>query len=119
MLAEILGIIIVYNVRLFFGFRYCENKYSQELDDAVKALIKGVVYLQDRAHAADPIKARAKQRHVAGLREVKKYLLLKKIKMVILAPDLESQGRSCENLKAALGREFEFRSRRKKFFPLS
>ncbi|KAL0269912.1 UNVERIFIED_CONTAM: hypothetical protein PYX00_007491 [Menopon gallinae] len=84
--------------------KYCDNKYSPDLDDAVKVLIKGIVSLQDRAHAADPIKARAKHRHVTGLREVRKYLMLKKIKMLILAPDLEAQdsvNEAIEELKRA------------------
>ena len=73
----------------FLCCSYCENALTPSLDAAVKELIKEIVYLQDRMFARDPIKARAKKRHVIGLREAKKYLSLKKVKMLIIAPDLE------------------------------
>ena len=37
----------------------------------------------------DPIKAKAKRRYVCGLREVLKHLNLKKLKCVILPPNLD------------------------------
>lgn len=48
-----------------------------------------IVNLQDRAFTNNPIKAKAKRRHVSGLREAKKALRLNKVKMLVIAPDLE------------------------------
>lgn len=62
---------------------------SQELDTAVAALMTDIVKYQDRMYFNDPIKAHAKRRFVIGFREVNKYLGLKKLKLIIVAPDLE------------------------------
>jgi len=44
---------------------------------------------QDRQYHRDPVKAFAKRRYIVGFREVKKYLHLKRLKLIIIAPDLE------------------------------
>jgi len=36
----------------------------------------------------DPVKAKTKRRYVAGLREIKKFLTVKKISALLLAPGL-------------------------------
>jgi len=38
----------------------------------------------------DPVKAKARRRYVVGLREVKKFLVVKKVRLVVIAPDLEN-----------------------------
>ena len=43
-------------------------------------------YLQDRQYFKDPVKAKTKKRYVAGLREIKKYLIVKKITALLIAP---------------------------------
>lgn len=73
----------------FLFFRYCSNILTPSLDASVAELIKEIIYLQDRMFARDPIKAHAKKRHVTGFREVRKYLTLKKVKIIVIAPDLE------------------------------
>jgi selenocysteine insertion sequence-binding protein 2 len=52
-------------------------------------LIEDIVKFQDRQYHRDPVKAFARRRYVLGFREVMKYLLLKKLKLIIIAPDLE------------------------------
>jgi ribosomal protein L7Ae-like RNA K-turn-binding protein len=47
------------------------------------------VRFQDRLYHKDPVKAKAKRRIVLGLREVTKHLKLKKIKFVIISPNME------------------------------
>ena len=48
-----------------------------------------MVRFQDRQHAENPIKAKARRRYVVGLREIKKFMTVKKITMLLLAPDVE------------------------------
>ena len=43
-------------------------------------------YFQDRQYFKDPVKAKTKKRYVAGLREIKKYLIVKKITALLIAP---------------------------------
>ena len=62
---------------------------SDELDIHIKQLVQDIVRFQDRQFAKDPIKAKAKKRYVVGLREIKKFLQVKKISILLLAPDVE------------------------------
>lgn len=63
---------------------------SEELDNLVKSLVQDIVRFQDRQFAKDPVKAKAKKRYVVGLREIKKFLQVKKITLLLLAPDVET-----------------------------
>ncbi|KAF2894228.1 hypothetical protein ILUMI_11953 [Ignelater luminosus] len=67
----------------------CNNIITEELDEAVKTFISGIVGLQEKLYNRDPIKGVAKRRYTVGLHEVKKYLHLNKVKIVIIAPDLK------------------------------
>ena len=62
---------------------------SNELDETAKCFIQDLVRFQDRQFAKDPIKAKAKKRYVVGLREIKKFLQVRKISILLLAPDVE------------------------------
>lgn len=62
---------------------------SQELDVATSNFLKEIYRFQDRHYQKDPIRAHAKRRFVLGIREVKKFLFLKKLKAIVIAPDLE------------------------------
>jgi hypothetical protein len=68
---------------------YCDHDLSGELDLSVIALIQDLVRFQDRQFAKDPMKAKSKKRYVVGLREIKKFLQVKKITILLLAPDVE------------------------------
>ena len=68
---------------------YCDHELSNELDESAKNLIQDLVRFQDRQFAKDPIKAKAKKRYVVGLREIKKFLQVRKITILFLAPDVE------------------------------
>jgi len=48
--------------------------------------MEDLVRFQDRQHAKDPIKAKTKRRYVVGMREIKKFLGIKKIVALLLAP---------------------------------
>jgi len=68
---------------------YCTHLLSPDLDTAISQLLTDLVRFQDKQHAKDPIKAKARRRYVVGLREVAKFLKVKKVSCVILAPDIE------------------------------
>jgi len=62
---------------------------SKTLDESTQRLLADLVRFQDQQHAKDPVKAKARRRYVVGLREAKKFLTVKKVQLLILAPDLE------------------------------
>eukprot|EP00090_Calanus_glacialis_P015003 TRINITY_DN23891_c0_g1_i1.p1 TRINITY_DN23891_c0_g1~~TRINITY_DN23891_c0_g1_i1.p1 ORF type:complete len:1004 (-),score=355.52 TRINITY_DN23891_c0_g1_i1:281-3292(-) len=68
---------------------YCTHLLSNELDASISLLMADLVRFQDKQHAKDPVKAKARRRYVVGLREVAKFLKVKKVCCVILAPDIE------------------------------
>jgi len=68
---------------------YCSHILSAELDSSISLLMTDLVRFQDKQHAKDPVKAKARRRYVVGLREVAKFIKVKKVCCVILAPDIE------------------------------
>merc|ERR1712142_973786 len=58
-------------------------------DNTISLLMADLVRFQDKQHAKDPVKAKARRRFVVGLREVAKFLKVKKVCCIILAPDIE------------------------------
>lgn len=68
---------------------YCNNYLTPGLIQSISLLIETIVRYQDRQYIRDPIKAHAKRRYVVGLREAKKYVRMKRVKLLIIAPDLE------------------------------
>lgn len=68
---------------------YCDNMRSSDLDEATTNLLREIYRFQDRHYQKEPIRAHAKRRFVLGFREVKKFLLLRKLKAIVVAPDLE------------------------------
>ena len=69
-----------------FSYRYCDHILSPELDQLAVQLLDDLVRFQDRQHSKDPIKAKTKRRYVVGMREIKKFLAIKKIDVLLLAP---------------------------------
>jgi len=68
---------------------YCSHLLSPEVNTTISSLMSDLIRFQDKQYAKDPDKAKAKRRYVVGLREVAKFLKVKKIKAIILAPDIE------------------------------
>ncbi len=60
---------------------------SAELDSTVQSLMAELKRFQDRAMQKDPVKA--KKRFACGLKEVLRGVMSKKVKAVIMAPNLE------------------------------
>ena len=68
---------------------YCCQAIDDTLNAAVSALLDTLLRFQDKLHAADPIKARAKRRLVCGLRETVRSLRTGKARCVIIAHNIE------------------------------
>ena len=68
---------------------YCTHLLAPEVNTAISSLMSDLIRFQDKQYAKDPDKAKAKRRYVVGLREVAKFLKVKKIKAIIFAPDIE------------------------------
>lgn len=69
--------------------RYCTNCLTEDLTSSVSALVQKIAQFQDRTFNQNPIKATAKRRYVAGISQTNKYLRVKKVKLLVIAPDLE------------------------------
>ncbi|XP_059140026.1 uncharacterized protein LOC131928117 [Physella acuta] len=68
---------------------YCTQILDKDIDQCCTSLLQDLVKFQDRMYHKDPVKAKTKRRVVLGLREVTKHLKLKKIKCVVISPNLE------------------------------
>ena len=84
--SSYLSITIIYLLSLS---RYCTNLVSDDLNRAVEALLEDLVRFQDRVYHNEPQKYKAKRRYVCGLKEVNKHLQLKRLKCVIIPPNLD------------------------------
>ncbi|GAB6032086.1 Selenocysteine insertion sequence-binding protein 2-like [Chamberlinius hualienensis] len=68
---------------------YCHQNLSSEIDEVTTKLLQDLIRFHDRVYQKDPVKAKMRRRLVVGLREMTKHLKLKRLKCVILAPNLE------------------------------
>lgn len=68
---------------------YCNNLISPELCDATECLLRDIFRFQDRAYNKNEIKARAHRRFVVGFKETQRQLEIDKLKLLVIAPDLE------------------------------
>ncbi|KAL5291629.1 SECISBP2L family protein [Megaselia abdita] len=68
---------------------YCDNTTSSLLSQQTEDLLRKLNEFQRRALQKNEIKAKAHKRFVIGFREVKNHLLVKKLKLVIIATDCE------------------------------
>lgn len=68
---------------------YCTNTLTKGLNDALEEFLREITRLQRRFHEKNPNKSKYKRRYYSGLKEVRKHVELKKLKLVIIAPDIE------------------------------
>ncbi|CAK9824574.1 Selenocysteine insertion sequence-binding protein 2-like [Anthophora retusa] len=68
---------------------YCTNLLTSSLNDSLEIFLKEITRLQKRYHAKYPSKSQYKRRYYSGLKEVRKQAELRKLKFVIIAPDIE------------------------------
>ncbi|XP_046400449.1 selenocysteine insertion sequence-binding protein 2 [Ischnura elegans] len=71
---------------------YCNHCKNSDLTEHVKAMLKDIIKFQDRMHATQPIKSASHRRYVVGLRQTQNSLAAHKVKIVILAQDMERDG---------------------------
>lgn len=69
--------------------RYSNNAITPELENATKLLLTKIVSFQERLYKKNPLKGQIKRRYVVGFHEVKKYLKLGKVKMLVIATDIK------------------------------
>lgn len=62
---------------------------TDELCSLTEALLRDLFRFQDRAYHKNQIKARAARRYVVGFKETQRQLNVDKVKLLIIAPDLE------------------------------
>lgn len=77
------------NNEILTSRRYCDNRTSAELLSLTEALLRDIFRFQDRAYNKNEIKARAQRRYVVGFKESMRQLDIGKLKLLIIAPDLE------------------------------
>ncbi|XP_052888328.1 selenocysteine insertion sequence-binding protein 2 [Anopheles moucheti] len=68
---------------------YCDHFISDELRELAEDVVVKLFNFQTKAYAKNPIKAVANKRFVVGFNEVLKLLELRKVRLVLVAPDLE------------------------------
>lgn len=68
---------------------YCTNIVSSSLLKSVESFVITLRNFQDRLHAKEPNKAFAKRRYLCGFKESKKFLLVDKVKLIIIATNLQ------------------------------
>uniref|UniRef100_A0A1B0CM61 Putative ribosomal protein l7ae/l30e/s12e/gadd45 family n=1 Tax=Lutzomyia longipalpis TaxID=7200 RepID=A0A1B0CM61_LUTLO len=68
---------------------YCDHFTEEDLCGRVEAILQDLFRFQDRAFHRNEIKARAKRRYVVGFKEANRMLDVNKVKLLIVATDLE------------------------------
>ncbi|KAJ6636389.1 Selenocysteine insertion sequence-binding protein 2 [Pseudolycoriella hygida] len=68
---------------------YCDNFATLELQSLTEALLRDIFRFQDRAYKKNEVKARSQRRYVVGFKESMRQLDIGKVKLLIIAPDLE------------------------------
>lgn len=68
---------------------YCDHFITQEIRNLSITIIKDLLKFQENKFKQNPIKAKAHRRYVVGFQEVKKFLVVEKLKIIFIAPDLE------------------------------
>ena len=81
-------------------FRYCSHLVTEKINYIAEGLLTDLVRFQDRIYKTEPTKYKMKRRYVCGLREVKKHLSLKKLRCIIVPPNLQ-RSQSSGKIKGA------------------
>ena len=68
---------------------YCDHLITKEMRNLSITIIKDLLKFQENKFKQNPIKAKAHRRYVVGFQEVKKFLVIEKLKLIFIAPDLE------------------------------
>lgn len=72
--------------------QYVDQVMSADLDTAVVQLVSTLYYYQERMRSQNPTKAKMRRRMVLGLREVDRNVRSGKIKLLVVAPNIDEGG---------------------------
>ncbi|XP_033209523.1 uncharacterized protein LOC117168179 [Belonocnema kinseyi] len=68
---------------------YCTNIVSVPLNEKLETFLNELFRLQKKLYERDNVKGRYRRRYYTGFKEVEKHVNLKKVRFVIIVPDLE------------------------------
>ncbi|XP_058823577.1 selenocysteine insertion sequence-binding protein 2 [Topomyia yanbarensis] len=68
---------------------YCDHLITDELRTHSETLVTKLFQFQATAYGKNPIKAVSNKRYCVGFNEILKYMETRKVKLVLIAPDLE------------------------------
>eukprot|EP00903_Cladosiphon_okamuranus_P007835 g7580.t1 len=71
---------------------YVSQSPDKEVDDLVFEMLQLLFKFQERARLADPAKSKTRRRIVMGLREVLRGIKAKKVRLLIVAPNVDGVG---------------------------
>ncbi|XP_076758474.1 uncharacterized protein LOC143427872 [Xylocopa sonorina] len=78
------------NIKHSRNFReYCTNMLTAGLNNSLEAFLQEIARLQKRLYERNPNKSKYKRRYYSGFKQVRKRIELRKLKFVIVAPDIE------------------------------
>lgn len=69
--------------------QYCDHYITPEICASIESTLNDLFRFQKRAFDKNEVKGRSRKRYVVGFKEVKKNLDSNKLKLLIIAPDLE------------------------------
>jgi ribosomal protein L7Ae-like RNA K-turn-binding protein len=72
------------------ALRYGRQVLSRELNGCAAAMLSRLMELQARLRATDPLRAKAKRRVVFGLREAAKAVRARRVKLLVVVPNVEA-----------------------------
>ncbi|CRK98939.1 CLUMA_CG012083, isoform A [Clunio marinus] len=67
---------------------YCDHFITQDIKKFTELIFKDLFKFQENKFQQNPVKAKANKRYVVGFKEVKKFLIAKRLKLMFIAPDL-------------------------------
>jgi ribosomal protein L7Ae-like RNA K-turn-binding protein len=68
---------------------YCDHLISPELRNLCEVVLQDLFRYQENKFQQNPVKAKANRRYVVGFKEVRKFLIAGRLKLIFIAPDLE------------------------------
>ncbi|XP_014606950.1 PREDICTED: uncharacterized protein LOC106788308 [Polistes canadensis] len=78
------------DVKYSTNFReYCNNLVTLSLNESLDKFLSEIRRLQSKLYGRDKNKGKYKRRYYSGLKEVQKHVILKKVRFVVIAPDIE------------------------------
>ncbi|XP_015173326.1 PREDICTED: selenocysteine insertion sequence-binding protein 2-like isoform X2 [Polistes dominula] len=82
---------MLFDLKYSKNFReYCNNLVTLSLNVSLDKFLSEIRRLQSKLYNRNENKGKYKRRYYSGLKEVNKHVMLKKVRFVIIAPDIEN-----------------------------